>query len=79
MHADGPYFDVRMRQTIRNLTINTVRSHLRYELLQNREEVEKWLLKYARDANKHTPVASAITTKEVNARRQLPSMGLTKY
>jgi hypothetical protein len=79
MHADGQYFDVKMRQAIRNRTINTVRSHLRYELLRNWKEVEKWLLDYARDANKHTPVASAITTKEVNARRRLPSMTLTKY
>lgn len=77
MHSDGLYLDVRMPKAVRNRTINTVRSHLRYELLQNREEVEKWLLNYARDANKHTPVGSAITTKEVNARRQLPSIGLT--
>jgi hypothetical protein len=37
------------------------------------EEVE-WLLNYARNANKPIPVASAITTKKVNApRRSTPT------
>ena len=42
------------------------------------EEVE-WLLNYARNANKPTPVASAITTKKVNAPRRLVSMRLLKH
>jgi hypothetical protein len=56
-----------------------VRSHPRYELSQNWEEVKKWLLNYARNANKNTPVASAIMTKEANAPRRLPSMSLLKH
>jgi hypothetical protein len=39
------------------------------------EEVE-WLLNYARNANKPIPVASAITTKKVNAPRRLTLMRL---
>jgi hypothetical protein len=39
------------------------------------EEVE-WLLNYARNANKPIPVASAITTKKVNAPRRLTPMRL---
>src|SRR5580765_3316109 len=39
------------------------------------EEVE-WLLNYARNANKPIPVASAITTKKVNAPRRLTPMWL---
>jgi hypothetical protein len=42
------------------------------------EEVE-WLLNYARNANKPIPVASAITTKKVNAPRQMASMRLLKH
>jgi hypothetical protein len=38
------------------------------------EEVEKWLLNYARNANKPIPVESAITTKKPNAPRRGPSM-----
>ena len=38
------------------------------------EEVGKWLLNYARNANKPIPVASAITTKKVNTPRRLPPM-----
>src|ERR1700726_1983979 len=40
------------------------------------EEVEKWLLNCAKNANKPTPVASAITTKKVNAPKRLASMRL---
>ena len=40
------------------------------------EEVEKWLLNYARNANKPIRVESAITTKKPNAPRRLPSMRL---
>lgn len=43
------------------------------------EEVEKWLLNSARNANKPTPVASAITTKKVNAPRRLRSMRLLNH
>ena len=39
------------------------------------EEVE-WLLNYARNANKPIPVASAITTKKVNAPRRSTPMRL---
>jgi hypothetical protein len=39
-------------------------------------EVRKWLLNYAKNANKPTPVASAITMKKPNALRQLASMRL---
>jgi hypothetical protein len=39
------------------------------------EEVE-WLLNYARNANNPIPVASAITTKKVNAPRRLTPMRL---
>jgi len=42
---------------------------------RNVEEAE-WLLNYARNASKPIPVESAITTKEVNARRRLTPMGL---
>ena len=51
-------------------------SHTIYPKL---EEVEKWLLNYARNANKPTPVASAITTKKVNVQRRLASMRLLKH
>ena len=37
-----------------------------------------WPLNYARNAGKPTPVASAITTKKVNAPRRLASMRLLK-
>ena len=40
---------------------------------------EKWLLNSARNANKPTPVASAITTKKVNAPRRLASMRLLNH
>ena len=40
--------------------------------------MKKWLLNYARNANKPTPVAFAITTKKVNAPRRLASMRLLK-
>jgi len=40
------------------------------------EEVEKWRLNYARNANNPTPVASAITMKKLNAPRRLASMRL---
>ena len=43
------------------------------------EEVEKWLLNCAKNANKPTPVASAITTKRVNARKRLASMRLLNH
>jgi len=43
------------------------------------EEVEKWPLNYARNANKSTPVASAIMTKKVNAQRRLASMRLSNH
>jgi hypothetical protein len=36
--------------------------------------VEKWLLNYAKNANKPIPVVSAITTKRLNALRRLASM-----
>jgi hypothetical protein len=42
--------------------------------LFDNEEVEKWLLNCARNANKPIPVESAITTKKLNAPRRLPSM-----
>jgi hypothetical protein len=38
------------------------------------EEVEEWLLNCATNANKLTLVASAITTKKVNAPKRLASM-----
>jgi hypothetical protein len=38
------------------------------------EEVKKWLLKYARNANKPIPVESAITMIKLNAPRRRPSM-----
>lgn len=38
------------------------------------EELEEWPLNYARNANKSTPVASAITTRKGNAPRRLASM-----
>jgi hypothetical protein len=62
----------------RNRKAATIRSHLRYNVFAEVEEVEKWLLNSARNANKPTPVASAITTKKVNARRRLASMRLLK-
>jgi hypothetical protein len=40
------------------------------------EEVEKCLLNSAGSANKHTPVASAITTKKLSAPRRLASLRL---
>jgi len=43
---------------------------------ENWEKVRKWLRNYARNANKPIPVESAITTKEPNAPRRLPSMRL---
>jgi hypothetical protein len=38
------------------------------------EEVEKWLLNCARNANKPIPVASATTTKKVNVPKRLTSV-----
>jgi hypothetical protein len=38
------------------------------------EEVKKWLLNYARNANNPIPVVSAITTKRLNVPRRLLSM-----
>jgi hypothetical protein len=35
------------------------------------EEVEKWLLNYARNANNLIPIVSATTAKKVNAPRRL--------
>jgi len=49
------------------------RSHLRYELPRI-GGTEKWLLNYARNANKPIPVESAITMIKLNAPRRLPSM-----
>jgi hypothetical protein len=43
------------------------------------EEVEKWLLNCAKNANKPTPVASAITTKKVNAPKRLASTRLLNH
>jgi len=40
----------------------------------DQEEVKKWLLNCARNANKPTPVASAITTKKVNVPKRLMSV-----
>ena len=40
------------------------------------EEVKKWLLNYAKNANDPIPVASVITTKKVNAPRPLASIRL---
>jgi hypothetical protein len=42
------------------------------------EEVEKWLLNYVRNANRRTPVESAITMIKLNAPRRRQSMTLTK-
>jgi hypothetical protein len=39
----------------------------------------KWLLNCAKNANKPTPVASAITTKKVNAPKRLASMRLLNH
>jgi len=72
-------FDVMMRQAIRNRKANTVSSHPSIRLTTAFEEVKKWLLNYARNANKPTPVASATTTKKVIAPRQMASMRLLKY
>jgi hypothetical protein len=38
------------------------------------EEVDKWLLNYARNANKPTPVVFAITMRRLNAPRRLAAM-----
>jgi hypothetical protein len=43
------------------------------------EEVKQWLPNFARNANKPTPVTSAITTKKVNALRRSASMRLLKH
>jgi hypothetical protein len=43
-------------------------------LTANWRKWKKWLLNYARNANKPTPVASAITTKRASAARRLASM-----
>jgi hypothetical protein len=40
------------------------------------EEWKKWLLNYARNANKRIPVESAITMIRLNATRRLSSMRL---
>jgi hypothetical protein len=52
-----------------------VRSHLRCEFPQIVGS-GKWLLNYARNANKPIPVESAITTKKLNAPRRLSPMRL---
>jgi hypothetical protein len=49
------------------------------EIYPKLEELEKWLLNYARNANNPIPVASAITTKKLNAPRRLPSMRLPNH
>ena len=64
----------RMR-TPRNVRVHiTVGSHLGCDLPKNWEKVRKWLLNYARNANKPIPVESAITMIKLNAPRRLPSM-----
>jgi len=42
------------------------------------EEVKKWLLNSARNANKRTPVESVITMMKLNAPKQRQSMRLPK-
>jgi hypothetical protein len=42
------------------------------------EEVKKWLLNYAKNANKHTPVESVITMTKLNAPKQRQLMRLPK-
>lgn len=78
VHTDTPDFDVRMRQAIRNRKAPLSGRIFRYDLLLI-EEVEKWLLNYARNANKPTPVVSAITTKKANAPRRLAPMRLLNH
>ena len=67
-----------MRLALLNHKAATSRSHLRCDSLQM-EEVEKWLLNCAKNANKPTPVASAITTKKVNAPKRLASTRLLNH
>ena len=69
---------MRMRQAIRNHKARLSQVSYSMGFITKLEEVEKWLLNYARNANNPTPVASAITTKKVNAQRRLASMRLLK-
>ena len=66
--------------TIHGLGIpRRVRVHAGGQTTTRLEEVEQWLPNFARNANKPTPVASAITTKKVNAPRRLASMRVLKH
>ena len=51
-----------------------VRGHANFRSRLRKEEVEQWLLNYARNANKPIPVVFAITMRKLNAPRQLISM-----
>jgi hypothetical protein len=50
-----------------------------FDTIDRKSEEMEWLLNYARNANKPIPVASALTTKKVNApRRPTPTRFLNR-
>ena len=58
----------------RNVKVHPGPSDRIFDTIDRKLEEVEWLLNYARNANKPIPVASAITTKKVNApRRSTPT------
>jgi hypothetical protein len=58
----------------RNVKLHPDSSDRIFDTIDRKLEEVEWLLNYARNANKPTPVASANTTKKVNApRRSAPT------
>ena len=55
----------------RSVKVHPGPSHRTFDTIDRKLEEVEWLLNCARNANKPIPVASAITTKKVNAPRRL--------
>src|SRR5271166_5205515 len=58
----------------RNVRVHRCPSGSIFDTTDQKLEEAEWLLNFARNANKPTPVVSAITTTKVNVPRRLPSM-----
>jgi len=60
----------------RNVRGHAGQSGRTFDTIDRKLEEVEWLLNYARNANKPTRVASAITTTKVNAQKRLTPMRL---
>ena len=79
VRAQWTAFDVKTRQADTESHGRHTQVFIFDTIYSRLEKMTTWPLNYARNAGKPTPVASAITTKRVNAPRLLASMRVPKH